>query len=128
MAPWACRAPPRRAPGRGQGGRRARAPPVRASAPDSPADRAWQALYGHTAYNGFPRHVRSVDVGLVRASGELVSAGDAVEFFQLVEKADGAPYWLDLERMLEAPARPLDVERARELARVLADSHPAQRS
>ncbi|MEK7372691.1 MAG: phosphotransferase, partial [candidate division NC10 bacterium] len=106
----------------------ARTRPVQGFGHDYPADRAWQAVYGHTAYNGFPRHVRSVDVGLVRASGELVSAGDAVEFFQLVEKADGAPYWLDLERLLEAPARPLDVERARELARFLADTHAAKRN
>lgn len=105
----------------------ARTRPVQGFGHDYPADRVWQAVYGHTAYNGFPRHVRSVDVGLVRASGELVSAGDAVEFFQLVEKADGAPYWLDLERLLEAPARPLDVERARELARFLADTHAAKR-
>src|SRR5262249_50035747 len=30
-----------------------------------PADRAWQALYAHEAYNRFPRHARSVDVGFV---------------------------------------------------------------
>src|SRR4030067_960071 len=64
----------------------------------------------------------------VRLWGASVSAGAAVEFFQLVEKADGAPYWLDLERLLKAPARPLDVERARELARFLADTHAAKRS
>src|SRR5574341_2404778 len=27
---------------------------------DYPADRAWQALYGHTAYNSFPSHVKSL--------------------------------------------------------------------
>ena len=106
----------------------ARTRPVQGFGHDYPADRAWQALYAHTAYNGFPRHVKSVDVGLVRPSGELVSAGDAVEFFQLVEKAAGTPYWLDLEHMLEAPACPLDTERARELARFLAETHTARRS
>jgi Ser/Thr protein kinase RdoA (MazF antagonist) len=90
---------------------------------DYPADRAWQALYGHGAYNTFPRHARSVDVGLLRSSGELVSAADAVEFFQIVEKADGALYWLDLERLLEAPLRELDVARAEALARFLAEAH-----
>src|SRR4030095_1037182 len=44
---------------------------------DSPADRAWQALYGHHAYNDFPRHVRSVDVGFIRGSGEMVSTAHA---------------------------------------------------
>jgi len=56
---------------------------------DYPADRAWQSLYGHAAYNSFPRHVRSVDVGCVRGSGALISVADATEFFQLVEKAEG---------------------------------------
>src|SRR3970040_846108 len=59
-----------------------------------PADRAWAALWGHAAFNALPRHVRSLDVGFVRAGGELVSAGDSAEFFQLVEEAEGTPYWL----------------------------------
>ena len=94
---------------------------------DYPADRAWQALYGHAAYNSFPRHARSLDVGFVRASGELVSAADAQEFFQLVEKAGGRLYWLDLDRMLEGPAGVLDTARAEALARFLAEAHAARR-
>ncbi|HXH82803.1 MAG TPA: phosphotransferase [Candidatus Tectomicrobia bacterium] len=93
---------------------------------DYPADRAWQVLYGHTAYNSFPRHVRSVDVGFVRADGTLVSAGDAVEFFQLVEKAPGRLYWLDLDRLLDAPLAPLDTARAAALAGFLAGAHAAR--
>jgi phosphotransferase family enzyme len=94
---------------------------------DYPADRAWQALYGHVAYNSFPAHVRSLDVGFARASGTLVSAGDATEFFQLVEKAEGRLYWLDLDRMLTAPVRSLDVARARELGGFLARAHAVKR-
>jgi len=94
---------------------------------DYPADRAWQVLYGHAAYNSFPRHARSVDVGFVRRTGELVSAVDATEFFQLVEKAPGTLYWLDLERLLDAPLRPLDTERARALGQFLAAAHAAKR-
>jgi hypothetical protein len=96
---------------------------------DYPADRAWQALYGHSAYNTFPRHVKSMDVGFVRASGELVSAGDATDFFQLVEKAEGRLYWLDLERLRGAGAglTELDVQRAEALARFLAEAHTEKR-
>jgi hypothetical protein len=96
---------------------------------DYPADRAWQALQGHVAYNSFPRHVRSVDVGFVRASGELVPAGDATQFFQLVEKAEGRLYWLDLERLRGAAAElsELDVLRAGTLARFLAEAHDDKR-
>jgi hypothetical protein len=103
--------------------------PARGYGHDYPADRAWQALYGHAAYNTFPRHVRSVDVGFIRASGELVPAGDAAQFFQLVEKAEGDLYWLDLERLRHAGSRltELDVRRAEALARFLAEAHAEKR-
>jgi Phosphotransferase enzyme family len=101
--------------------------PVQGFGHDYAADRAWQAIYAHTAYNSFPRHVRSVDVGFVRPSGELVSAGDAVEYFQLVEKAPGELYWLDLDRLLAGPALPLDRERAVALGRFLARAHADKR-
>ena len=94
---------------------------------DYPADRAWQALYGHCAYNSFPAHVRSLDVGFIRESGTWVSAGDATEFFQLVEKAEGALYWLDLERLLTGSLQPLDLARARELGGFLAGAHASRR-
>ncbi|HSE94117.1 MAG TPA: phosphotransferase [Methylomirabilota bacterium] len=105
----------------------ARTRPAQGFGHDYPADRAWQALYGHTAYNGFPRHARSLDVGFVRAGGELVSAADATEFFQLVEKIEGTLYWLDLDRLLEAPARDLDLARAEALGRFLAEAHAVKR-
>jgi hypothetical protein len=94
---------------------------------DYPADRAWQALYGHVAYNSFPRHARSLDVGFVRASGAVVSAGDATEFFQLVEKADGTLYWLDLDRLLDAPLTDRDCARVERLAVFLAHAHRDRR-
>jgi phosphotransferase family enzyme len=101
--------------------------PTQGFSHDYPADRAWQALYGHGAYNGFPGHVRSLDVGFVRASGDLVSAADAAEFFQLVDKAAGRLYWLDLDRLLSMPLRDLDVERASALGRFLAECHADKR-
>src|SRR5262245_12604988 len=104
-----------------------RTKPAEGFSHDYPADRAWQAIYGHTAYNDFPRHVRSRDVGIVRASGDLVSVADAAEFFQLVDKAAGQLYWLDLDRLLKAPLRDLDIDRARALARFLAECHADKR-
>jgi Ser/Thr protein kinase RdoA (MazF antagonist) len=90
---------------------------------DYPADRAWQALYGHDAYNSFPRHAHSLDVGVLTGSGELASVADATEFFQLVEKVDGTLYWCDLERLLDAPLQEIDIARAETLARFLAEVH-----
>lgn len=93
-----------------------------------PADRAWAALWGHTAYNSLPRHVRSLDAGFVRRSGELVAAGDAVEVFQFVEKAEGQPYWLDLDRLLTEAIRPLDLARVEVLADYRAQVHAKKKN
>jgi Ser/Thr protein kinase RdoA (MazF antagonist) len=102
--------------------------PARGFGHDYPADRAWQALSGHVAYNSFPSHVRSVDVGFVRASGQLVSAADATDFFQLVEKADGTLYWHDLDRLLHGGAlTTVDEARAGALGRFLAEAHAVKR-
>jgi hypothetical protein len=101
--------------------------PVQGFGHDYPADRAWQALYGHHAYNTFPRHVRSVDVGILRDTGAMVSVADVAEFFQLVEKAEGTLYWLDLQRLLDAELRDVDVDRAEALARFLAAVHAEKR-
>ncbi len=50
----------------------------------------------------------------------------ADEFLQLVEKGEGTPYSLDLERLLDAPLRELDVTRALALARFLAAVHSSK--
>ena len=101
--------------------------PARGFGHDYPADRAWQALYGHDAYNSFPRHAHSLDVGVLTGPGELASVADATEFFQLVEKVEGALYWRDLERLLEAPLQEIDIARAETLARFLAGVHAVKR-
>lgn len=95
---------------------------------DYPADRAWAALWGHAAYNNLPRHVRSLDVGFPRPDGKLVSASDAMEFFQVVEKADGTPYWMDLDRLRGEPPMPLDWERVDALAAYLVALHADKRA
>jgi hypothetical protein len=95
---------------------------------DYPADRAHAMLLGHAAYNALPRHVRSLDVGFVTHGGEVRSAGDAAEFFQLVEKAEGAPYRRDLEAIAgRGQASPLDLARAEALAAYLAEIHAVRR-
>jgi hypothetical protein len=101
--------------------------PVQGFGHDYPADRAWQALYGHHAYNTFPRHVRSLDVGVLSESGGLVSVADAAEFFQVVEKAEGTLYWRDLHRLLRGDPTPLDTARTEALARFLASVHGERR-
>ena len=101
----------------------ARSRPVSGFGHDYPADRAWQALFSHPAYNSFPRHARSLDVGCALPTGELRSVRDAVEFFQLVEMVAGSLYRFDLDHLLEAEATDLDMARVTALAVFLADAH-----
>jgi hypothetical protein len=91
------------------------------------ADRAQQLLWAHDAFGRLPRHVRSLDVGAVRASGELLPLGNAEELFMLAEFIDGREYADDLIRLRAGePLRPLDRERADALADYLAGVHAAK--
>ncbi|MBI3854904.1 MAG: aminoglycoside phosphotransferase family protein [Planctomycetes bacterium] len=88
------------------------------------ADRAQALLWSHGAYNELPRHVRSIDVGATRNSGELVSLGDADEFFVLRDYEDGETYSTDLARLRDAGAADdLDFARADALCDYLVGIH-----
>src|SRR5512134_3920097 len=77
------------------------------------ADRAQLLLWAHHAFGALPRHVASLDVGAVRASGELVPLGSAEELFMLADFIEGHEYADDLLRLRAGEEiRPLDTERA----------------
>jgi hypothetical protein len=88
------------------------------------ADRAQLLLWAHRAFTSLPRHVRSLDVGAVRETGELVPLGSAEELFMLAEFADGKEYAEDLLRLKSGAAlTAIDVERADALCDYLVDIH-----
>jgi aminoglycoside phosphotransferase (APT) family kinase protein len=88
------------------------------------ADRAQAMLWAHDAFGKLRRHVASLDVGAVRASGELVSLGTAEELFMVAEFSEGREYADDLLRLRAGEAlRPLDLERADALCDYLAGIH-----
>jgi aminoglycoside phosphotransferase (APT) family kinase protein len=76
------------------------------------ADRAQLLLWAHDAFHRLPRHVASLDVGAVRAGGELVPLGDADELFMLAEFVDGREYADDLLR-IRASGECTDLDQAR---------------
>ncbi|MDE2484060.1 MAG: phosphotransferase [candidate division NC10 bacterium] len=91
---------------------------------DHKADRAGTLIWAHDAYGKLAHHVESVDVGFFTQEGQLQSAGRAEEYFLLMEKVEGAAYWLDLERIqAEGKATDLDFDRARVLSEYLAKIH-----
>nr|QNO50032.1 hypothetical protein MMAJBCMK_00015 [Methanosarcinales archaeon ANME-2c ERB4] len=87
------------------------------------SDRAQILIWQHATFNRLPEHVRSIDCGYFTHDGRLKSAGDAEEYFLLMEEVEGVEYFLDLERIQADGATELDVERASTLSGYLADIH-----
>jgi hypothetical protein len=87
-------------------------------------DRAQSLLWSHSAYNTLPGHVASVDAGVVRRSGKLLSLADAEEGFILTEFVEGKDYASDLTRIRDAgSAEERDVARADALCDYLVRIH-----
>lgn len=88
------------------------------------ADRAQQLLWANNAFSKLPKHVRSLDVGAVRANGELVPLGNAEELFMLAEFVEGREYADDLIRLRAGePMRELDRARSDALCDYLVAIH-----
>ncbi|MEN9934027.1 MAG: hypothetical protein RLZZ387_606 [Chloroflexota bacterium] len=88
------------------------------------ADRAAALLQSYDTFNVLPRHVRALDVGVLRADGHPLSLEAAAEFFLLTDYAEGALYADDLERLRDTGKLiELDIRRAAALARYLATIH-----
>jgi len=91
---------------------------------DHMADRAQLLLWAHDAFNRLPKHVVSLDVGAVRAGGELEPLGNAEELFMLAEFVDGREYADDLLRLRSgSPLNDLDLERSDALCDYLVEIH-----
>jgi hypothetical protein len=68
---------------------------------ERPSDRASNLLLDHATFNRLPRHVVSLDVGAFESDRDLISLGDAGEFFFLTRYAPGRLYVRDLERIAD---------------------------
>jgi hypothetical protein len=91
---------------------------------ERPSDRARNLLLDHATFNKLPRHVPSLDVGAFTPASELLSLGQAEEFFNLTEYAPGRPYARDLQQIAATgELSPGDEERAIALADYLAEIH-----
>jgi hypothetical protein len=87
------------------------------------SDRARILIWQNSTFGKLPRHVPSLDVGYFAGDGRLVSAGQATEYFLLMEKVEGKEYFFDLERVKEEGATDLDYDRVVALSDYLAKIH-----
>lgn len=87
------------------------------------SDRARILIWQNSTFSKLPRHARSLDVGYFTEDGRLVSAGDATEYFLLMERVEGREYFYDLERVKEEGATDLDHDRVVALSSYLAEIH-----
>jgi hypothetical protein len=88
------------------------------------SDRAQMLLWDHSAFNQLPLHVRSIDVGVFRRDGSALSLGDAEEFFEVTDYAEGRMYFEDVRRMRDVDGlHPLDLPRADALCDYLVEVH-----
>ena len=93
------------------------------------SDRAQALLWAHDAFARLPRHVRSLDVGAVRADGVLLPLGTAQEFFIVTAFVSGREYAGDLQRLRDgAPLADRDLARADALCDYLAGIHATRGS
>ena len=91
---------------------------------DRRADRAAAMFQAFDDFTGMPQHVRAIDLGVIRQTGELVSTRDAGEHYLITTYAPGTIYAHDLRRIAgERVATPRDVDRVDALARYLAALH-----
>lgn len=90
---------------------------------DRRADRAAEALLAFDDFAKLPGHVRALDVGAIRAGGELVSLRDAGEHYLITTYARGSIYADDLRRIATSGATDGDIARVDALARYLGDLH-----
>jgi hypothetical protein len=88
------------------------------------SDRAQSILWEHSTFNNLPRHVRSLDSGAFLESGDIISTGEAREFFLLTEFVTGDGYFKDLDRIRNTgAAADEDFTRVRALSDYLVGIH-----
>jgi hypothetical protein len=93
------------------------------------SDRAQILIWQHATFGSLPRHVRAFDVGYFARDGRMRSAGDADEYFILMDLVNGTEYFYDLDHVKKMGVlSKLDVARAQALSDYLVDIHAVKRA
>lgn len=88
------------------------------------ADKAHGVVLAHETFNKLPKHIQTYDAGAITRDGELISFGEAENFFIFDKFVGGTEYFRDLERIkTSGELTDLDTARTKTLAGYLADIH-----
>lgn len=92
---------------------------------DRRADRAAEMLLAYDTFHKIPQHTQALDVGAIRADGaELLSLGDAGEFYLLSSYAEGHVYAEELRDIARRGSLlETDLQHTQKLAEYLARLH-----
>jgi len=91
---------------------------------DYPSDRAAVFLLANNTYGKLPRHIKAFDVIAMREDGTMKSIGGGVEYFLLMEKAEGENYFVDLSEFSQKHSLDgRDVKKIEAMTSYLAEMH-----
>jgi hypothetical protein len=91
---------------------------------DYPSDRAGVFLLDLDEYGRLPKHVKAVDVLAEMEDGSAKSVGGGIEYYLLMEKAEGRDYFNDLNEFAgKARLAESDIQKIRAMAVYLAAIH-----
>lgn len=66
---------------------------------DFPSDRASVFIWAKDNYGSLPKHIKAVDVAMLKADDSIHSIGGGKDYYLLMEEAQGVNYFNDLEAM-----------------------------
>lgn len=91
---------------------------------DYPSDRAAVFLLANDTYGKLPRHIQAIDVIAMKEDGTMKSIGGGVDYFLLMEKAEGENYFNDLtEFSKKGPLDEWDIKKIEAMTSYLAEIH-----
>jgi len=95
---------------------------------DYPSDRASVFLLANETYGKLPKHIKAIDVITMKEDGSIKSIGGGVEYFLLMEKAEGENYFNDLtEFSRKHTLEETDVKKIKSMTSYLAEIHSIKR-
>ena len=95
---------------------------------DYPSDRAGVFLLAQETYGNLPKHIKAIDVISMKQDGTMKSIGGGMEYFLLMETAEGENYFKDLSEFSRKDSLDeMDRNKIATMASYLAEIHTVKK-